>query len=150
MYYFNQKQTILKNLDVVFPFFEKPENLQCITPKSLSFKILSKQPLVMKRGAEFDYYISVFGLPMKWKTLITEYSPPNQFQDVQLKGPYKVWEHTHKFYQKDDYVIMEDIVKYDLYGGIFKHLINKLFILPMLNKIFNYRKSFIDNYFHKT
>ena len=81
---------------------------------------------------------------INWKTRIAKYSPPNIFIDEQLKGPYKIWIHTHKFQQVDGHVIMEDSVDYDLYGGIFKSIAHILFVKNSVKKIFKYRKEVIE------
>ena len=64
----NTKQYINKPLDVVFRFFSKPENLEMITPKSLSFNILTPIPIRMEKGSLIDYTIRLFGIPIHWRT----------------------------------------------------------------------------------
>ena len=144
MYNFKQTQTIQADLKEVFDFFQKPENLAKVTPAWINFSIKSNPPLVMKEGAEFEYTIRLYGIPVNWKTRIAKYSPPNIFIDEQLKGPYKIWIHTHKFQQVDGHVIMEDSVDYDLYGGIFKNIAHILFVKNSVKKIFKYRKEVIE------
>ena len=144
MYNFRQTQKIKSNLTGVFEFFQKPENLALVTPSWIDFKMKSKPPLVMKEGAEFEYTIKLYGIPVNWKTRIAKYSPPNIFIDEQLNGPYKIWIHTHKFQQVDGFVIMEDNVDYDLRGGILKGIIHKLFVKNSVKKIFDYRKKAIE------
>lgn len=146
MFIFEQEQIINQPLSRLFRFFERPENLSKLTPHWLSFKITTKLPLEMKQGAEFEYTISLFGIPMKWKTLIAKYSPPNIFIDEQVKGPYKKWVHTHSFVEIKGRVIMKDRVEYDLYGGFLKYIINIIVGLS-IKKIFNYRKISIEEEF---
>jgi len=148
LYVYKQQQKIGKPLADLFPFFEKPENLSLLTPKWLSFKIKSKEPLSMKEGARFEYTIKLFGIPMHWETLITKYEPPFQFVDEQLKGPYKVWIHTHSFIENNEQVLMTDEVKYDLYGGFLKGIINHFFIKHSIKQIFRFRKAAITEFFN--
>ncbi len=146
MFIFEQEQIINQPVSKIFSFFEKPENLSKLTPNWLRFNIKTKLPLGMKQGAEFEYTITIFGISMKWKTLISKYSPPNFFIDEQVKGPYKRWVHTHSFKEINGNVIIGDRVEYDLYGGFLKYIIN-IFVGLSVNKIFNYRKISIEKEF---
>jgi ligand-binding SRPBCC domain-containing protein len=80
-----------------FSIFENPYNLAKITPPELGFKVLTKEQVVIRKGTEIEYRIYWQGLPMHWRTLITEYDPPFFFEDVQAKGPYTLWRHRHTF-----------------------------------------------------
>ena len=91
----SQSQEIDQPLDRVWEFFSRPENLERLTPGFLKFKILTPSPIEMKVGALIDYRISLFGLPMNWRTEITAYTPKSHFVDEQQKGPYALWHHTH-------------------------------------------------------
>ncbi|MGY8764362.1 MAG: SRPBCC family protein, partial [Fidelibacterota bacterium] len=113
----NTKQYINKPLEVVFEFFSKPENLEMITPESLSFNILTPIPIRMEKGSLIDYTIRLFGIPIHWRTLISDYEPPFRFVDQQIKGPYTFWHHTHTFQQVDGGVEIIDKVKYSLPMG---------------------------------
>ena len=86
--------------DDVFNFFSMPENLVKITPKSLSFTILTPKPIDMEKGTLIDYTISLMGFPVHWRTLISDYNPPHSFIDQQIKGPYAFWHHTHTFTER--------------------------------------------------
>src|SRR5512133_3355351 len=78
----------------IFPFFAEAANLEALTPGWLSFTILTPAPIRIGRGTLIDYRIRVRGIGLSWKTEITEWRPPEMFVDVQLKGPYRLWEHT--------------------------------------------------------
>ena len=143
----NMKQYINKPLEVVFEFFSKPENLEMITPKSLSFNILTPTPVKMEKGSLIDYTIRLFGVPIHWRTLISDYEPPFRFVDQQIKGPYTFWHHTHTFRLVDGGVEIIDQVKYSLPLGWLGTLAHAIWVRKDLEKIFEYRKTVIQNYF---
>jgi ligand-binding SRPBCC domain-containing protein len=114
----------------------------------MKFKIKTPPPLIMKVGAEFDYIINLMKIPLKWKTIITEYEPPYKFVDVQKKGPYKKWIHTHTFEAIEDKTKITDNVDYEVPAGILGSILNKIYIGKTLNAIFNFRETTINRMFN--
>lgn len=136
-------------LEDVFSFFSNAENLNLITPPWLYFKILTPLPIVMKKNAFIDYSIKLLGLRMTWSTEITVWQPPAKFVDRQIKGPYRVWEHTHLFEEKGEGTQMEDVIQYAVPGFVLSPLVHFLFVRPRLEKIFTFRENSILEYFDR-
>ena len=147
LYTLESNQFINKPIEEVFQFFSKPENLSVITPAKLGFKILSPNPIKMEVGRLIDYNIYLMGIPIHWRTLITDYEPPNMFVDQQIKGPYAIWHHTHTFHKGKGGVEIKDRVVYSIPFGFLGRLLNYLWIKRDLNNIFLYRKKVIDKLF---
>jgi hypothetical protein len=114
---FRRVQLLPRPRPDVFRFFETPENLARLTPKSLGFEILTPSPIVMRAGALVDYTVSPLGFPQRWTTWIESYEPPRRFTDVQLRGPYSYWHHTHLFEEAEGGTRMTDEVRYVLPFG---------------------------------
>lgn len=131
----------------VFSFFSAAENLKLITPPWLNFKILTPLPVIMKKNALIDYYIKFLGLQITWRTEIKEWQPPDRYVDRQIKGPFRVWEHTHLFEEKGGGTQMEDVIRYAVPGFVLSPLIHFLFVRPQLDKIFAFREKSILEYF---
>lgn len=147
LYTLESNQFINKPIEEVFQFFSKPENLSVITPAKLGFKILSPNPVKMEVGRLIDYNIYLLGIPIHWRTLITDYEPPNMFVDQQIKGPYAMWHHTHTFHKVKGGVEIKDRVVYSIPFGLLGRLLNYLWIKRDLNNIFLHRKKVIDKLF---
>ncbi len=120
----------------VFPFFADAGKLEELTPPWLKFHILTPRPIEMSVGTRIDYRLRIRGVPVRWQSEITVWEPPHRFIDEQLRGPYRLWIHEHRFSEKDGGTRVEDSVRYALLGG---SLINRIFVEPDLKKIFAYR-----------
>lgn len=146
-YVLEQTQIIPRSMDEVFGFFSDAGNLEALTPTWLNFKILTPRPIEMKAGTLIQYQISLFGIPMRWKTLIEEFTPRVRFIDRQLSGPYKIWLHTHEFSETPDGVRMVDRVEYAIPLGPLGHFAHWLFVKRMLNSIFDFRRQQVERLF---
>ena len=124
----------------VFSFFADAQNLERITPPELGFQIRSDLPILMRPGAMIDYTIKLYGIPMKWRTEITRWNPPVSFEDVQLRGPYAKWVHTHAFVEDRGGTAIEDRVVYALPFGPVSAIAHP-FVRRQLRRIFDYRET---------
>jgi len=122
--------------DEIFPFFAQARNLETITPSWLNFEVLTPAPIQMRPGTLIDYRIRVHGVPFRWRTEIAEWQPPHRFVDVQLRGPYTLWHHTHTFEEHDGGTLCADRVRYWPRGGA---LVNWLWVRRDVQRIFQFR-----------
>ena len=139
-YVLEREQQIDRPLSEVFAFFGDAFNLERITPRFLSFRILTERPVRMQAGTLLEYKLSLFGIGFYWQTRIEEWQPEEYFVDIQLKGPYAVWRHTHSFEEIDERrTLMRDRVEYAIPYGPLGRLAHGLFVRRSLKKIFAYR-----------
>ena len=131
----------------VFEFFSAPANLARITPPEMGFRITSGPDRPLRQGDRVQYAIRVFGFPMRWTTLITLWRDGEAFADLQERGPYKYWLHTHTFRETQQGVEMRDVVEYELPFGILGRLAGGWLVARQLEKIFDYRAKVIREVF---
>lgn len=143
-YRFERTQLIPRPLAEVFPFFSDAGNLEAITPPSLHFHILTPRPIPMRAGTLIDYRIRICGVPMAWRTRIDSFEPPHRFSDSQIRGPYKLWLHTHTFEETPEGTRMTDRVEYQLRLGPIGWMANAIFVRRQLEYIFDFRRQAID------
>ncbi len=124
-----------------FEFFADARNLEALTPDFLRFRIVSPLPIEMRTGALIEYRLSLGGLPLRWLTRIDDWQPGRAFTDVQLRGPYAEWVHTHTFEPGATGTWVSDEVRYRLPLAPLSSLAHALFVKPRLLAIFEFRSS---------
>ena len=141
---FEQEQLIRRSRPEVFAFFADAANLERITPGSLHFEIRSPQPIAVRAGATIDYDLALFGLRFRWRTLIESFEPETGFVDVQTKGPYRSWRHTHQFSDAPGGTMVRDRVEYEVPFGPLGEIVRRLFVARQIRRIFVFRRAAID------
>ena len=131
-------QRVPTPLPETFEFFADPRNLEAITPAWLRFQIL-EAPECLERGSLLRYRLRIFGIPISWRTEITEWTPPRGFVDEQLRGPYRLWIHEHRLEPDGGGTIVRDRIRYRIPLGPVGRLAGRLFVRRWLDEIFDYR-----------
>lgn len=138
---FTAEQLVPLPREAVFAFFSEPQNLEAITPPWLGFHIVGQSTAKIEEGTELTYSLRIHGLPVTWRSRIDEWRPNERFVDVQLKGPYAEWHHTHSFYDRGPDTLIRDEVRYRLPLGRLGHWIAGWYVASDVKKIFAYRNA---------
>jgi len=137
-----RSQRVEVPVERAFDFYVDARNLEPMTPPWLHFKVTTPGELVLRQGARLDYELRLHGVPVRWQTRIEVWEPPERFVDVQAKGPYSLWEHTHLFEKDgDDAALIHDRVRYAIPLGPLGALAHRLFVRRDLERIFDYRRN---------
>lgn len=140
-----RKQTLPLHLDEAFGFFTDASNLERITPPELNFRIVTEKPIRMELGTLIEYRLRLHGIPLRWRTEITKWEPPNSFVDTALRSPYRTWVHTHSFSANPEGgTDMVDEVRYRLPFAPVGNLVHP-FVRSELNRIFDFRREEIED-----
>ena len=135
-------QVVRRPLREVFEFFSRAENLERITPPWLHFRLVTPAHAEMRTGATIEYRLRLHGIPVGWTSLIEVWERDARFVDLQIRGPYRLWRHEHRFMPVDGggSTRVQDRVDYLLPFGR-----AGTFALPWvrhdLRRIFDYRQA---------
>src|SRR5688500_2231366 len=95
--YLHSEAVVPASLDETFAFFSDARNLEKLTPPWVNFDIRTTGDMVMREGSLIDYRIVLYGIPVPWQTRIDVWEPGVRFVDRQVRGPYRWWNHEHRF-----------------------------------------------------
>ena len=76
---------------------------------------------------------------IKWVARHTVYEPPHQFEDVQIKGPFKSWRHRHVVEPHPDGSMLRDEIDYEPPLGFLGRWLAPIMVERRLHKLFDYR-----------
>lgn len=127
-----------------FSFFSDAFNLERITPPWLRFHVVTPGPVTMAGGTLLEYRLRLHGVPISWLTRIDTWEPPQRFVDVQVRGPYRLWRHTHTFEPDGTGTLMRDTVRYALPLGPLGQVAHRAFVGRDLARIFDFRREAVS------
>ncbi len=79
-------------------------------------------------------------VPLTWEVEHRDFRPPELFKDVQLSGPFKSWEHEHRFEPIEEHTTrMTDHIEYELPLGSVGDVLGRRFARGNLEQVFHYR-----------
>ncbi len=131
----------------VFAFFADPYNLEKITPAFLRLRVADVSTPTMQDGTCINYRLSLHGVPLRWQSRIDDWDPPRGFADVQTRGPYQFWHHTHEFEPYKGGTIVRDRVRYQLPLGTIGGLVAGRLVGRDLKTIFAFRRRKMQEFF---
>lgn len=147
---FEKTTTIVAPLAEVFRFFAEPGNLARITPPQMRFRVTNGPGRPLRAGDRIEYEMRILGIPVRWRTLINSWRENESFSDLQERGPYRSWLHTHTFRAVAGGVEMRDHVDYELSLGWIGRLAAGWWVRRELARIFAYRESVIRKAFEES
>jgi ligand-binding SRPBCC domain-containing protein len=123
----------------VFAFHELPDALLRLTPPWEKTRVVEPAP-DLHVGSTAIVETRLFGLlPVRWIARHTVYEPPRMFEDVQVRGPFKLWRHRHLVEPHERGAVLRDEIEYQPPLGFIGRAFAPLLILPRLRRLFDYR-----------
>lgn len=128
------------SLREVAVFHDDPVSLIAITPPPVRVTI-ERFDRPVRAGSRVIFRLGVGPIGVRWDGLIAEYVDQKYFCDVQTKGPFGAWSHTHSFTAEADGTRVTDRVEYEPPLGLLGKLFDPIVVKPALAFLFNYRKK---------
>ena len=124
-----------------FEFYAQARNLAVITPPWMGFEVITP-------GRYRDAPRRTDRLPPEaaWCTRPLAHAHRGvgvalRFIDVQVRGPYALWEHTHTFEPDGEHaVLIGDRVRYAMPLGLLGQMAHAAFVKRDLKRVFDYRE----------
>ncbi|MFZ2633112.1 MAG: TIGR01777 family oxidoreductase [Desulfosalsimonadaceae bacterium] len=138
---FQKQSRINAPVETVFNWHARPGAIERLSPPW--------DPLTIVRGtggievgAEVFMRLKAGPLSVGWHARHTHFEENRMFRDIQVKGPFAKWEHTHQFEPDGSGgCILKDSIEYALPFHPISTALMKPFVEKKLNGIFTYRHN---------
>lgn len=123
----------------VFAFHELPDALARLTPPWEKARVVKAAPDLLV-GSVAIVETRLFGLlPVRWEAQHTAYDPPRMFEDVQVRGPFRLWRHRHIISEHERGTVLRDEIEYEPPLGLLGRMAAPILIVPRLSRLFDYQ-----------
>jgi uncharacterized protein (TIGR01777 family) len=125
---------------------DRPGAFQRLAPPWEAIELLEQRGEVPRDGSQVTLRTRLGPLWTKWIAEHRDYEPGRGFRDVQVKGPFARWIHTHRFEPDgEDGSILTDRVEYALPGGALGRMLAGGMVREKLEKTFEHRHATTAN-----
>lgn len=135
---FQSTQVFPRPRDEVFAFFCRPANLIAVSPPELYMK-LEEGPDLLQLGSRVVLRGRRWGISQRIVSEVTALAQGESFTDVQIEGPFRKFEHTHRFREVAGGTEVLDQLEFEPPGGMLGLLVTVGRIEKDLTWIFEYR-----------
>lgn len=127
-----------------FAWHERPGALDRLTPPWESVQVVQRADN-LQPGQQVKIQVRLGPLTVPWIAEHTRYVPGVEFQDVQVRGPFAKFEHTHRLVPQDgNSCWLEDDIEYALPGGRLGRWLAGPAIRRKLERMFHYRHTVLQ------
>lgn len=123
----------------VFAWHARPGAFERLMPPWIDARVLERTG-GLADGARLVFEIRRGPFRQRWVAVHRGYIEGREFTDVQLRGPFAHWEHTHRFEAADETsCLTEDLIHYQLPAGRVGRLLGDAFVRRELVRMFTLR-----------
>jgi uncharacterized protein (TIGR01777 family) len=110
-----------------------------LTPPWQDIRIVERRGRPDEEGSRVELSVPLGPWRTRWIAEHTDVVPGHMFRDVQARGPFQSWEHTHRFLDNGSESTLVDEVTYELpFGSLGRTLADRRVSLD-LERVFRYR-----------
>lgn len=110
---FRRSITVPHPVSDVFAWHERPGALERLTPPWENLRVVSRSDGI-RGGSIVELSLRKGPIDFNWEIEHTDFEQDRRFVDVQRKGPFQRWVHTHEFAPSDDGgTVMTDTVEWE-------------------------------------
>ncbi len=135
---FERSFTVSAPLHEVAAFHDDAVSLVAITPPPARVAV-QRFDKPVRAGSRVIFRLGVGPFGVIWDGTIVEHVDQLYFRDVQTRGPFGAWNHTHSFTAEAGGTRVNDRVEYEPPFGLIGKLLDPFVVRPSLAYLFNYR-----------
>ncbi len=133
----------------VFTWHTRQGAFERLNPPWESVRVLETRGVPPAVGSEVVLQLQLGPLKKQWLARHTELDAPNYFADVQVRGPFASWKHTHTFSVESlDRCLVTDHIEFSLPLHNLSYPLVGPFVLRKLEKMFAYRHHILASDIH--
>lgn len=143
---FSRKTELPVSAEEAFAWHERPGAFERLVPPWESVRVIRRDD-GLQDGSRVVFVNSQGPAPLRWTAEHADYQYGRQFRDVQVRGPFRHWVHTHRFIpQSDGTSVLEDHIEYAVPGGGLGRIMAGGLVRRKLAAAFAYRhKTTVDD-----
>ncbi len=139
---FSRQSEVVVGAQEAFDWHARPGAFARLAPPWTDVRMLTDHPGI-EEGTRVELSMPAAGpIRVRWHALHDRCVPGSEFRDIQEKGPFKRWEHTHSFRPAEGGTggsIIEDSIEYELPLGALGAAVAGGMIRADLERTFTYR-----------
>jgi len=148
--HFTHRSVVQGSADDVFRWHERPEALLDLLPSRRWMRIESRTGGV-RDGGRVTFSFGAGPLRVLWEARHYGYIQGRQFCDEQVRGPFKIWRHTHRVEAIGaDESLYEDCLEYATPGGPVVNCLTTPIVRRVLARMFERRHRIVRAHFATT
>ena len=138
---FERRVTLPVSASTAFAWHERPGAIDRLIPPWEKVSVLDRGQGI-RNGSRVILVNQIGPLRLKWVAEHCDYRRNEQFRDVQLSGPFRHWDHTHRFLDRgDQQCILEDHIEYVMRGGLAGRWFGGGLVRTKIDSMFRYRHA---------